>query len=107
MCCTLQTVQQDNLTTPFVAVSWTWGSEPSKTATITLDGRVHTVRKSLHEALEALRFAVEPRILWIDAVCINQNDDTEKASQIPLMASIFTLAKHVLVWLGGPAADSE
>jgi hypothetical protein len=40
------------------------------------------------------------RILWVDAICINQGDNTEKAGQIQYMAEIYSKASRVIVWLG-------
>jgi hypothetical protein len=40
------------------------------------------------------------RTVWIDAICINQEDDEEKAFQVPLMRSIYSKAKRVVVWPG-------
>jgi hypothetical protein len=39
-------------------------------------------------------------LFWIDALCINQMDATEKARQINLMGDIYANAVFVLVWLG-------
>jgi hypothetical protein len=47
-----------------------------------------------------------PRIIWIDAICINQSDDDERGLQIQSMAKIYGNAKLVIVWLG-EAADSS
>jgi hypothetical protein len=45
--------------------------------------------------------------IWIDAICISQSDNEEKAGQIPLMDKIYSLAEHVLVWLGEADDDTE
>ncbi|EXJ69490.1 uncharacterized protein A1O5_07526 [Cladophialophora psammophila CBS 110553] len=59
------------------------------------------VTSNLIEALSRLRNASEDRILWVDAICINQdNEDAEKAAQVPLMATIYSCASRVLIWLG-------
>jgi hypothetical protein len=56
---------------------------------------------NLIEALSRLRHASETRILWVDALCINQDDkDAEKATQVPLMARIYSCASQVLICLG-------
>lgn len=49
-----------------------------------------------------LRFRLPDRVrlLWIDAVCINQHDQDEKSRQIPFMGQIYSGAFRVLVWLG-------
>ncbi|KAF2627492.1 hypothetical protein BU25DRAFT_431297 [Macroventuria anomochaeta] len=46
------------------------------------------------------------RILWIDAICINQADDREKEQQIQLMPIIYGLANTVVVWLLGKAKNA-
>lgn len=45
--------------------------------------------------------------IWIDQICINQSNDSEKSDQIQLMTAIYTRAKQVLVWLGPSADDSD
>ena len=54
-----------------------------------------------------LRKEVEPRTLWIDAVCINQSDPVDKSVQIPLMRDIYGKAQQTIIWLGAstPLAD--
>lgn len=46
-----------------------------------------------------------PVRLWVDAVCLNQRDEAEKARQIPLMGAIYQAARRVHVWLGGERAE--
>jgi len=46
------------------------------------------------------------RVLWIDALCINQDLTSERNHQVRLMKSIYSSAKHVLIWLG-PAQDES
>ncbi|PMD44844.1 heterokaryon incompatibility [Hyaloscypha variabilis F] len=43
--------------------------------------------------------------LWVDAICINQKDDVEKATQISLMKEIYSFAEEVVIWLGFSAAE--
>jgi hypothetical protein len=38
--------------------------------------------------------------LWIDAICIDQGNNAEKAAQIPLMGEVYSRAGRVLAWLG-------
>jgi hypothetical protein len=47
------------------------------------------------------------RILWIDAICINQEDNAEKGQQVQSMAKIYAKASRVIVWLGEAASDSN
>ncbi|KAF7198221.1 Heterokaryon incompatibility protein 6, OR allele [Pseudocercospora fuligena] len=55
---------------------------------------------NLDEALRNVRNGYTKRVLWVDAVCINQLDLAEKELQIPLMRDIYVQAKHSLIWLG-------
>ena len=38
--------------------------------------------------------------LWVDALCINQDDQEERARQIAMMGDIYSHAANVIVWLG-------
>ena len=82
----------------YEALSYTWGSEPAST-TIKINGQPFLVRENLYNALWHLRLST-PRVIWVDAVCINQGDIPERNSQVSLMAFIYTRAQRVLVWLG-------
>ncbi|KAF5497478.1 Heterokaryon incompatibility protein 6, OR allele [Colletotrichum siamense] len=97
--------QEDALT--FEAISYTWG-EPKFCRTLHVNRHESCFRitQSLFDALCRFRLKDRPRILWADAVCINQKDDSEKSSQIPLMSDIYRRAEGVLVWLGNDA-DAE
>jgi len=60
-----------------------------------------------HVALSHLRFCIVERIMWIDAIYINQEDDDEKERQVQSMAKIYAKASRVIVWLGTAAANSD
>ena len=63
------------------------------------NGRRAYVQANLYDALIQLR-KEEPAAYWIDALCINQNDDNEKSAQIQMMGRIYESAEKVAVWLG-------
>jgi hypothetical protein len=65
------------------------------------------VTPNLHAALVQLRDYTFPRILWIDAICINHADDDEKSLQIRSMTMIYGMVRCVLVWLGEAADGSD
>ncbi|CAH0033248.1 unnamed protein product [Clonostachys rhizophaga] len=73
-------------------------------ANICVDGRTATITTSLNSALTQFRHPANPRLLWADALCINQKDTAEKTVQVQLMADVYRYAVQVLVWLG-PDAD--
>lgn len=88
------------------ALSYVWGIEASLLP-ISIDKQDFHIRANLYKALLRLRGCSIERIIWIDAVCINQNDETEKEGQIRLMAQIYAQASRVIVWLGEMADGSD
>jgi hypothetical protein len=83
----------------YEALSYTWGSDAAQ-HDIRVDGKRFLVRPNLLEALMHLRGLSETRVLWIDAICINQADIEERNRQLYLMPHIYGRAQMVLVWLG-------
>jgi hypothetical protein len=43
--------------------------------------------------------------MWVDQLCINQDDLVEKSAQVSLMGEIYQKAKRFLVWLGNQSKD--
>lgn len=90
----------------YSAVSYTWGKR-ELTGTLKVrcgsDTSYLRVVSNLDALLRAFRAQDVPVCLWIDAICINQDDEMEKAQQIPLMGRIYSEAEQVRIWLG--AAD--
>jgi len=81
------------------ALSYTWGN-PKKKAVIIVNGIRRKVRHNLGRALSALRREDEDMILWVDALCINQEDLEERGQQVRLMEEIYKNAEAVLIYLG-------
>jgi hypothetical protein len=65
-----------------------------------------SITANLESALRHLRLSDQQRTLWVDALCINQSDITERGSQVQLMADIYTAVSRVLIWLG-PEDDRD
>lgn len=83
----------------YEALSYTWGDGDA--VPITINGRQGlTVTSNLAAALRRFRLQYKSRMLWVDALCINQADLAERAGQVRLMGDIFSSATGVLVWLG-------
>ncbi|KAI0097430.1 heterokaryon incompatibility protein-domain-containing protein [Nemania sp. FL0031] len=61
---------------------------------------------NLYSALRFLRYADHARALWVDALCINQDDDDERNHQVRLMNHIYSKAKQVIAWLGNVNGDA-
>ncbi|TPX06852.1 uncharacterized protein E0L32_002348 [Thyridium curvatum] len=89
---------------PYVAVSYTWGSDVFPRQ-LFVENAAIAITENLYQALEQFRDEEKARLLWVDAVCINQGDEGEKAVQIPLMASIYSSATEVFIWLGEGNAE--
>jgi hypothetical protein len=83
----------------YEALSYTWGS-PELTGTILLNGTPMAIRPNLHDALLALRRDHKPRLIWADAICIDQSNLAERERQVRFMDSIYARAARVLIWLG-------
>lgn len=80
-------------------LSYFWGSQ-THLEEVFIDGGSFLVTQNLAAALRRLRHPEICRILWVDAICINQKDASEKGSQIPLMADIYKRGMQTIVWLG-------
>ncbi|KAH9211833.1 heterokaryon incompatibility protein-domain-containing protein [Leptodontidium sp. 2 PMI_412] len=65
------------------------------------------IRPNLHAALVELRSTKKPVNLWVDALCINQKDDVEKAAQVSRMNEIYSEASNICIWLGVGEMDPE
>ncbi|EEU35946.1 uncharacterized protein NECHADRAFT_49740 [Fusarium vanettenii 77-13-4] len=81
------------------ALSYAWG-DPVKVKQVRCNGQRIGIGSNLHQALIHLRHARFERVIWADALCINQNDFDERGHQVRNMRTIFANAQEVLVWLG-------
>jgi hypothetical protein len=96
--CELSTVSLD--TRPiYRALSYTWG-DANDTNLIILDGHRFAVTRNLKKALLRLRGLDTESPIWIDAICINQINVTERMQQVELMRCIYESTSEVIVWLG-------
>ncbi|KAI0168517.1 heterokaryon incompatibility protein-domain-containing protein [Pestalotiopsis sp. NC0098] len=93
----------------YEALSYVWGSErPETDKIITINGTKQNIRANLYEALTSWTQAPTdaddgndaPRYLWVDALCINQSNTSEKSKVVPHMGQIYAHASRVLAWLG-------
>lgn len=99
--CTLEHIRLGDVgtTTRFEAVSYAWG-DPTQTRLITLDSAPYPVTLNLFSALTYLRSSSDETCLWIDSLCINQQDLAERSAQVPRMRDIYASAALVMVYLG-------
>ncbi|KAH3912982.1 hypothetical protein HBI56_089210 [Parastagonospora nodorum] len=94
---------------PYSAISYTWG-DPALTATITIDGRNMVVGQNCEYALQQT-FAIEKKkkekYVWVDAVCIDQNNIQERGHQVAIMGKVYSKAAQVFACVGPHAEDIE
>lgn len=86
----------------FTALSYEWG-DVKKPKAITCNSADFFVTRNLLAALVDVRRTSARRRLWIDAICINQNDDREKKHQLARMGEIYRRATCTIAWLGRPS----
>jgi hypothetical protein len=96
--CSLQTVSLDDHPT-YTALSYVWGNIWDNSP-IFFDGTVFLATKNLKLALQYIREAHREIVLWVDAICIDQNDTNERNHQVSLMGTLYSEAKGVIIWLG-------
>ncbi|ATY63515.1 HET domain [Cordyceps militaris] len=103
---------------PYEALSYVWGKTAVLHSTISCvdenqadnGGGLLRIGANLTRALLAYRRVDQPRRLWVDAICIQQDDLDERLSQVRIMGDIFRNATQVLCWLGAfqnPAEDES
>ncbi|KAH7195604.1 heterokaryon incompatibility protein-domain-containing protein [Fusarium oxysporum] len=90
----------------YEAISYTWGNEDARERLL-VNGTVFKVRPNLHAALRAFRQPHEAKLIWVDAVCINQQDQGERNRQVLQMNQIYSQAQVVDVWLGTANTTSD
>ncbi|SPJ71907.1 related to het-6 - heterokaryon incompatibility protein [Fusarium torulosum] len=95
----------------FWALSYVWGSWENP-ATVLINESPFRITRNLYNALDEYRRQFPDdgntvgALLWVDAICINQNDQHEKSVQVPRMSDIYGKCERVLAWLG-PVEDED
>lgn len=91
----------------YEVLSYTWG-ESNTNRSITLCGQTNfKVTDNLYSALVRLRQTETNRILWVDGLCIDQDNNAERNWQVALMSQTLKAADTVIVWLGDYEAQYE
>jgi hypothetical protein len=83
----------------YVALSYTWGKGGIPHDFLCSGARL-SLQPNLYSALQQFQVSGIDKPIWIDAICINQQDIPEKEHQIPLMTQIYLGAFKIYVWLG-------
>lgn len=113
LCGTLQKISLQPTLPKYEALSYVWNDYrwaiPQCPDTFPLkinEGEV-TISRSLALALFRIRDSCHARVLWIDAVCIDQENSDEKSHQVQQMYTIYSQADRVLIWLGDDGLDNS
>jgi hypothetical protein len=94
------TLEEVGKTEPFDALSYCCGPQILSRA-ITVNGRAgFCITENLWNALQRIRRPDVDRRLWVDAVCIDQENDREKSSQIRHLHVVYSRAKEVCIYFG-------
>ncbi|POS74144.1 HET domain-containing protein [Diaporthe helianthi] len=114
LCCSITQQRRDSPSRSvsgcdYSAVSYTWGDcELSHQLLVRTDAQSWSclrITANVDSLLRHFRVPHKARLLWIDAICLNQKDETEKTQQIPLMGRIYNDAKRTRIWLGNDEVD--
>jgi hypothetical protein len=89
----------------YIAISYAWG-DGLDMKQLVVEGTKVMVPTSLYDALKAVRKKKEEVLVWVDALCIDQRNRDERATQVRLMGEIYSRAVSVAIWLG-PEADES
>ncbi|KAJ2977734.1 hypothetical protein NUW58_g7719 [Xylaria curta] len=90
----------------FTALSYAWGCEEA-TLLLEVSNMQLAVTKNLYTILETLSSRDPAQRLWVDAICINQDDVAERATQVRLMGGVYSRASLVLVFLSPVSAPFD
>jgi hypothetical protein len=93
-------------TATYHTLSYEW-AQPEQGDTILFNNLKKAVRPNLFNALRRLSDKIPGELLWIDALCIDQSNDSERSSQVNMMGDIYESSKKNFVWLGEEAEDSS
>ncbi|KAK1673970.1 heterokaryon incompatibility protein, partial [Colletotrichum godetiae] len=83
----------------YQALSYAWGSS-KRSNQVSVNGKIHKITFNLDRALRSVRRQTEIITLWVDSICINQDDATEKGQQVGWMHDIFGSAMGVTAYIG-------
>lgn len=98
--CTLATAFLDTPASPhYETISYVCGDQTIK-ATINLHGSQVNVPATAEAALRRLRRTDRPRVLWIDAICIDQENKAERGHQVGIMYEVYSKTSHNCIYLG-------
>lgn len=104
--CSLRHSRLEDVVVAYEALSYVWGRDALQRAVdIECSGRKLSIGSNVARALTNIRCDSETRLLWVDAVCIDQDNKAERSQQVQQMGDIYASAMRVLVWMGEDRAN--
>ncbi|KAM0719387.1 hypothetical protein Q7P37_005292 [Cladosporium fusiforme] len=94
------------VSTKYEALSYTWGTD-ARNIPLSVNGIAVGVTQNLLSALFAMRQPTSSRVIWVDAICINQEDIRERSHQVQQMGDIYRCAHRVILWIGEASDDCK
>lgn len=107
--CIISESQLEN-TLSYEALSYAWGASEALDEcrpTMSINKQEFVISSTLEQALRRLRRLDTARVMWIDRVCINQDNNDERNTQVAIMADIYRGAVRVIAWIGEKSYDSD
>jgi len=108
------TIHDKDKAPPYEALSWVWGNDGALRKSVRIWSndkpplaKEIKITEQLEIALKAVRDKNKERVIWVDALCVNQRDPKEKAREMGMMHLIYSKASHVTIWLGKAADNSD
>ena len=101
--CTVSTVSLDDKPV-YEALSYVWGTL-NDTVPIIFENKPVEVTRNLDRALRHIRYPDRERVIWNDALCINQPDIPERNAQVARMNVLYSKASRVVIFLGEEGED--
>ncbi|KAF2822647.1 hypothetical protein CC86DRAFT_260318, partial [Ophiobolus disseminans] len=85
---------------PYDTLSYVWGTSRRKVLMPLSDGRMLRITKTLDVALPRIIPHCKTGYIWIDQLCIDQENLQERSQQVAIMGQIYSRCSSVLVWPG-------
>ena len=96
----------NNVIDKYTALSYVWG-DPTLSQVVRVDDEAMHITQSLNSALLHLRDAHRSRLIWADAICINQDDIEERNQQVKQMGLVYQQANHTVIYLGEGTSETS
>jgi len=90
----------------YESLSYTWG-KADVIKRIEVNGKRLDITPNLYSALYHLRFPDRDRVLWADAICIDQSNTEEREHQVGHMSKIYSQADGVIFWLDESTPETD